>query len=189
MTDPSAVQGEPGSPPIVSSPVAGPASASPPAVPEARPAELERFWSAARTEHPSLPEQQPQAWAFGASSRKADVLLDLVLRGTKTATASSLRDYGADDEPLPQAGELSILLDGSGEPRAVIETTAVSVVPFDQVGPEHARAEGEGDRSLAHWRRVHEAFWREHGEDPRGVTPDMPVVCEEFRVVLADAPL
>lgn len=179
MTDPSAVQGEPG---------ALSASGSPSGIPDARPAELEWFWATVRSKLPSLPPSQPAAWAFGATPQQADELLDLVLRGTKTATASSLRDYGADDEPLPQAGELSILLDGSGEPRAVIETTAVSVVPFDQVGPEHARAEGEGDRSLAHWRRVHDQFWREHSTDPRGFTPDMPVVCEEFRLVFADVP-
>ncbi len=34
----------------------------------------------------------------------------------------------------------------------MIETTDLRVVPFDQVGEEHARAEGEGDRTLAHWR-------------------------------------
>lgn len=148
---------------------------------------IERFWTAARSKLPSLPPSPPAAWAFGATPQQADELLDLVLHGTKTATASSMREYEADGDPLPQAGDLSILLDGSGVPRAVIETTAVRVVPFDQVGPEHARAEGEGDRSLAHWRRVHEQFWREHSTDPRGFTPDMPVVCEEFRLVVADA--
>ena len=46
----------------------------------------------------------PAAWSFGATPEQADELLDLVLDGTKTATASALWDYDADDEPLPEAG-------------------------------------------------------------------------------------
>ena len=66
-------------------------------------------------------------------------------------------------------------------PRAVIETTRVVVVPFDQVTAEHAAAEGEGDRTLASWRAEYERFWRAHAAS--GFAPDMPVVCEAFRVV------
>lgn len=106
-----------------------------------------------------------------------------MLAGIKTGTASSLWDYEADDEPLPTAGEFSIILDGQGSPRAVIETTDVRVVPFGEVTSEHAYAEGEGDRTLADWRAVHERFWREHSQNSRGFAPDMPVVCERFRLV------
>ena len=70
--------------------------------------------------------------------------------GARRDTASSLWDYEAEGEPLPTAGDLSILLDGRGEPRAVLRTTDVHVAPFGEVGAGHARAEGEGDRSLAH---------------------------------------
>ncbi len=125
----------------------------------------------------------PPAWAFGASPEQADELLALVLAGTKTATASALWDYEADGEPLPEPGSLSILLDGRGHPRALIETTDVTVVPFDEVDEEHAFLEGEGDRSLAHWRQAHERFFTEVAAHDRGFQPDMPVVLERFRVV------
>ena len=151
------------------------------------PARLDAFWAAVRADQPDLPVERPEAWAFGATPAQADELLALVLEGTKTATASSLWDYEAAGDPLPQVGEVAIVLDGSGRSRAVLETTDVQVVPFDQVGPAHAHAEGEGDRSLEYWRRVHEAFWRTHSEDPRGFAPDMPVVCERIRVVAAPA--
>ena len=75
-------------------------------------------WAGVRAEVAGLPEQVPDAWAFGATSEQADELLGLVLAGTKTGTASSLWDY---------------------------------------------EAEGEGDRSLAHWRtrcRPADAFAR-----------------------------
>lgn len=125
----------------------------------------------------------PPAWSFGATPEQADELLELVLDGTKTATASALWDYEADDEPLPQSGTLSILLDGHDHPRALIEITSVEVVPFEEVDEEHARLEGEGDRSLAHWRDVHERFFTDVATHDRGFRPDMPVVLERFRVV------
>ena len=144
-------------------------------------AALQRFWAESRTARPELPEQRPEAWSFGAAPEHADGLLRLVLDGVKTGTASSLRDYEADGDPLPEVGELSIILDGSGAPRAVLETTEVTTVPFDQVTAEHAHAEGEGDRTLASWRQIHERFWTEHSAG--GFAPDMPVVGERFRLI------
>lgn len=128
----------------------------------------------------------PPTWSFGASAEQADELLGLVLDGTKTATAGALWDYEAENEPLPELGALSIVLDGSGQPRALLETSEVAVVPFNEVDEEHARLEGEGDLSLAHWRKVHEKFFTDVATHEHGFTPDMPVVCERFRVLYSD---
>ena len=144
---------------------------------------IAEYWRTVRAAQPHLPESQPEAWGFGATPEHADELLALVLDGIKVGTASSLWDYDATGDPLPVVGELSIILDGAGAPRAVIETTAIDVIPFDEVDDSHAFAEGEGDRTLAHWREVHERYWREHSENSRGYEPDMPVVCERFRLV------
>ena len=146
---------------------------------------IEDYWREARIALPHLPEALPEAWGFGATPWQADELLALVLAGLKDGTASSLWDYEANGDPLPAVGEMSIILDGAGAPRAVIETTAVEIVPFDEVDEVHASAEGEGDRTLAHWREVHERYWREHSENARGYAPDMPVVCERFRLIHA----
>ncbi|REJ06738.1 ASCH domain-containing protein [Microbacterium bovistercoris] len=145
--------------------------------------EIDAYWRAVRAAHPELPDAAPEAWGFGATPEHADSLLELVLAGVKTGTASSLWDYEATGDPLPQEGDCSIILDGAGTPRAVIQTTSVRIVPFDQVGADHARAEGEGDRTLRAWREIHEQYWRENSENPRGYEPDMPVVCELFRLV------
>ncbi|WP_282852640.1 ASCH domain-containing protein [Gulosibacter sediminis] len=141
------------------------------------------YWRQVRDVKPELPEAVPEAWAFGATQEHADELLALVLAGTKTATASSFWDYQATGDPVPRAGEFSVVLDGAGEPRAIIETLEVRIRPFGEVDAEHASAEGEGDRSLAYWREVHERFWRLHSENPHGFEPDMAVVCERFRLV------
>ncbi len=124
----------------------------------------------------------PPAWSFGDSPRLADELLALVLAGRKTATSSSAAEYEDGGEPLPRVGELSILLDGAGRPRALIRTTHVDTVPFDQVSVEFAAAEGEDDRSLASWRREHVRYFRRVLGDDR-FDDTMPVVCERFELL------
>ncbi|GAB2758140.1 hypothetical protein GCM10027020_08170 [Nocardioides salsibiostraticola] len=122
----------------------------------------------------------PPAWSFGSSPEVADELLALVLDGTKTATSSALAEYESENEPLPEANALGILLDGSGHPRVLIETTDVSVVSFSEVDEEHARLEGEGDLSLSTWREIHEEFF---STDGKPVEPSTQVVLERFRIV------
>lgn len=106
-----------------------------------------------------------------------------MLAGTKTGTASTVWEYEDSGEPMPVVGELSIILDGSAAPRAVIRTTALEVAPFDRVDAEHAYSEGEGDRTLEYWRSAHERYWRRHSTSPRGFASDMPVLCERFELI------
>ncbi len=127
--------------------------------------------------HPEQPPQHYEAWAFGGDP---DGLLALVLSGVKTGTSSAYALYETQAEPLPQEGDYSIVLNAKGEAACILQTTKLYVCPFDQVSADHAHKEGEGDKSLAHWRAVHEAFFRDISMP---FTPDMPVLCEEFTVV------
>lgn len=141
------------------------------------------MWENYRRGNPQAPIEY-QAWAFGDSIEAADELARLVVTGIKTATASLYMLYELEDEPLPYAGLHNVILDGEGEPVAIIETTAVDIVPFDQVSAEHAYLEGEGDRSLAYWREVHESFFtRELQGMDKGFDSSMLVVCERFKLV------
>jgi uncharacterized protein YhfF len=124
----------------------------------------------------------PPAWSFG-DSPEDDRVLALVLEGTKTATTSSLADYEAEGEALPEPGTLSILVDSSGHPRALLVTTEVRVARFEEVDEEHARLEGEGDGSLAAWRAAQAALLASDGGD----ATDLPVVLERFEVVYQEA--
>lgn len=142
---------------------------------------IDAFWHECRASIDGLPEELPEA----CTPAHADELLDLVLAGVKTATASSFWDYEHTGEALPKPGLLNIILDGCREPRALLETVSVEVVPFDQVTDEHAHAEGEDDRSLDSWKDVHERFWRAHSQSPKGFRPGMPVVCEQFQLLYA----
>jgi uncharacterized protein YhfF len=65
----------------------------------------------------------------------------------------------------------------------VLVTESVDVVPFDEVTAEHAHAEGEDDRTLESWRRIHREFFENHIDVGRHFSVDMPMVCERFRVL------
>lgn len=134
-----------------------------------------------RTVAESLP---PPAWSFGRNPAEADALVELVLAGTKTATSSARREYDDEGEELPTPGLLAILIDGADHPRALIRTTEVEIVRFDKVSEQHAHAEGEGERTLDHWRRVHAEFFT---SSQGGFDPAMLVVLERF-VVLTSGP-
>ena len=89
-----------------------------------------------------------------------------------------------ENEPLPEAGEYSVILNGRKEAVCVIRTDRVTVIPYREVDAEQARREGEGDRSLLYWQQVHERFFREEMAASGLIfTEDMPVVCEEFHMV------
>lgn len=118
------------------------------------------------------------AWCFGDD---ADTLAKLVLAGTKTATASAHPIYELENEELPLEGQYSVVLWRDGNAACIIKTTRVYIVPFSQVSAEQAYREGEGDRSLAYWQKVHRAFFTREMEDAGlTFTEDMKVVCEEF---------
>lgn len=121
------------------------------------------------------------AWSFGDDP---DTLAKLVLDGRKTGTSSAFWLYELAGEALPQPGEYSVVLDSAGSAVCVIRNVRVTVLPFAAVGEEQAGQEGEGDRSLAYWRRVHECFFRQAlAGTGLEFTESMPVVFEEFRRV------
>lgn len=124
-----------------------------------------------------------ECFAFGIGKEMAEELLALVLSGKKRATASSVPVYQAEGAPLPEKGNVSIVLDGAGMPRCIIETKAVTVVPFREVTWEMARREGE-DEHLESWRQGHTRFFTaEMKEIGLPFTEDMPVAFEDFEVI------
>jgi len=121
---------------------------------------------------------------FGDSAEMADRLLALVVDGPKRATASCRLDYADDGSDLPTVGDFSIICDGRGLPRGVIETTDVRVGPLSSVDDAFAWDEGEGDRTRGDWLRMHSDYfermlgpvWLQFGDG-------LAVVFERFDVV------
>ncbi|MCT4702443.1 ASCH domain-containing protein [Enterobacteriaceae bacterium H20N1] len=124
----------------------------------------------------AIPEKYKdvERWAFGDTERQADELVKLVLDGVKTATCSNL-----DGEGIAQPGDVFVVVDGKNEPVCAIELTAVEMSTFDRVDEAHARAEGEGDKTLAYWRAEHKRFFEEYDL----FSPDMTLVLMHFKVI------
>ncbi len=122
-----------------------------------------------------------QAWQYGCAQ---DKLASLTIQGIKTATASAYLVFIAENEPIPAVGDYSIILDSQDQAVCIIQTTKVDIMPFHQVDEEQAYLEGEGDRTLAYWREVHEEFFvSEMKHIHQEFHKDMLVVCEKFQVV------
>jgi uncharacterized protein YhfF len=127
---------------------------------------------------------RPDAFAFGDSAPLADELAALVLAGRKRATASLAVEFTALGDPLPAAGDLSIVLRGDQTPVAIIERTEVREVPFRAVDEAFAAREGEGDGTLAGWREAHrEYFTRVCARLGGAFGEDTPVLCQGFRLL------
>jgi uncharacterized protein YhfF len=115
-----------------------------------------------------------ETFSFGDSPALADKLAILVLAGLKTATC-----WAASDGMLTEVNKRMVMLDGAGKPLAVLETLELTQRRFDEVDPQFAHDEGEGDRTLAFWRAAHERYFTRKGQ----FTPDMMLWCERFRIV------
>lgn len=126
-------------------------------------------------------EMQYESWAFGCNP---DELAKLVLDGIKTATASAYAMYEYENEEIPKEGSYNVILNSKEEAICIIKTTKVYIEEFKKVSADHAYKEGEGDRSLAYWRKVHQEFFTEClKEIGMEFGEDMKVVCEEFEVI------
>ena len=122
-----------------------------------------------------------EAWSFGVAP---DKLAELVVQGVKTATCSAYDLYEINHEPIPQPGDYSIILDSNEKAVCIIKTLKAYVTKFNAVSEEHAFKEGEGDRSLEYWRRVHVSFLTSELSSAHKVFDEnTKVLCEEFEVV------
>ncbi|MGQ7787636.1 ASCH domain-containing protein [Nesterenkonia sp. K-15-9-6] len=148
------------------------------------------LWEQYAQVHPAAASASPDFLVdqFGDHAELADELLDLVRSGRKTATASLLAEYVWEGEAPPGIGAHTVFCDGDGAPRVIVRTTGLALAGFTDVDADHAWAEGESDRSLAHWRTEHRRFWeRVCTSAGRSFTPEMEVLMERFEVVWSDA--
>jgi uncharacterized protein YhfF len=129
-------------------------------------------------------ERSYVAEGWGDSPELADELGALIVQGTKTATCSALWEWEAEGNPIPQAGLITVALDGRGQPLGIVETVEVTVRKYNEVTADFACEEGEGDLSLDYWREAHRNYFsrvlRKIGKE---FSEEMPLVCERFRVI------
>lgn len=120
-------------------------------------------------------QQDVEDWRFYGDKEESDKLFDLVMSGMKVAT-SCLNDDLVENN-------FSILTNWDKTRRVIIHTTKQYVASFDEVSQEHAFKEGEGDRSLKYWRKVHENIFKNQLMLENKVFDKKCLVkCEEFEV-------
>jgi uncharacterized protein YhfF len=130
---------------------------------------------------------------FGTPGHMRERLVDLVVAGTKRATASLLAEWKTAGDAVSEPGSHWAVLRTDGSRACVVEITEVRVAPFGDVDAAFHLDEGEGDPSREAWIAGHERFWMQHTvpalreHDPSfRLTGARPVVFEHFRMVAPD---
>ena len=138
-----------------------------------------------------VPDAAGSRWLadqFCDNAADANELAALVVADIKRATASSVAELHAAGEPVPKPGDHLVVLDGSGKAQCVVRTTQVDMCRFGDVSAEFAAEEGEGNGSLAYWRRVHRAYYaRVLAGTGIAVDDDLLIACERFERVYPPA--
>ena len=128
------------------------------------------------------------SWYFCDNEQDANDCALLVLNGVKQATTPSLYWFKANNEALPEVGDLAIFTNWQGQPLGIIETVSVTITPYNQISADYAALEGEGDKSLEYWQHVHwDYYQRELAGTGYQCHPEMPLVCEQFRLVFKES--
>lgn len=129
-------------------------------------------------------KKEPISFYFCDNEKDANECAELVIRGIKQATATSLWWYEKNNESLPKEGDRYIITDWNGNAKAIIETTKVAPTLYSEITAEFAMIEGEGDKSLEYWKEVHQAYYTREME-PYGeiFTEDMIIICEYFKTI------
>ncbi|MDT0538905.1 MULTISPECIES: ASCH domain-containing protein [Croceitalea] len=129
-------------------------------------------------------EKAPEVGYFGDNEKDANNLAKLVQKEIKRATSYSLLGLQLHEKSLPKIGDFFIVTDWNGKAKCIIKTTSVKMMPYFSVHAEHARLEGEGDKSLEYWQKTHwEYYTRELEEFNRRPLESMIVVFERFEKV------
>lgn len=114
-------------------------------------------------------------WSFGATP---DELLDLVLTKKKTACSSLYSDEYCN---ILRNVDFSVILDSKDEAKCIVKHKPFIINKFKDISIEFAKKEGEGDLSLAFWRKTHNNFFKNYlGEE---FNENIDLILEEFQLV------
>lgn len=146
---------------------------------------VELLWENFLKENPENKlKKQPLSFYFCDNGVDANDCAELVIKGIKQATATSLWWYEKNSEDLPKIGTQYIVTDWDGNAKAIIETIQITPTPYNEITAKFATTEGEGDKSLEYWKKVHRAYYTREME-PYGeiFTEDMIIICEYFKTI------
>lgn len=129
-------------------------------------------------------EEAPKVGYFGDNEKDANNLADLVCKDIKRATSHSLLGLQLREDSMPKIGDFFVVTDWAGNAKCIVRTTSVKMMPYFSIHAEHARLEGEGDKSLQYWQEVHWAYYtKELAAFDRRPLESMIIVFERFEKV------
>jgi uncharacterized protein YhfF len=147
--------------------------------------EVEAFWRACAAKIADPPEDDfYRVRHFGDDADMAARLLALIKAGEKSITFTTPRLYQGDRNKTPIVDDLTVVTDFAGTPGAVVRTSWVKTVPFNEITERESQYEGAPVRPLEAWRKVHWDFFT-RALAPFGEAPSetMPVTVEKFELV------
>jgi uncharacterized protein YhfF len=131
-----------------------------------------------------LPPGPVRVDGYGDTEALSDELLALIRSGKKRAGTGLIWSHEFEDDPVAEVGDIEIVVDHSGTPSIVTRIVSVAIIPYSEVTADYAAIEGEGDGSLAYWRKAHwDYFSRECARIGRVPSEDMLVACCVFEVL------
>lgn len=146
---------------------------------------VEKLWTDFIEQNPQyIIKETPLSYFFCDNEYDANECAKLVVNRIKKASATSLWWYEQNKEELPIVGDLHIITDWDGNAKAIIEITKIELVQYNRITAEFAKQKGEGDKSLAYWKKVHQAYYtREMKLFNAKFEQDMVIVCEYFKTI------
>ena len=127
---------------------------------------------------------EPSVRRFSDNQEDSEKSLQLAIAGKKRAVSHSLLGLQQRKEKLPKIGDFTIITDWEGNAKCVLRTVAVRLKPFFSIREAYAKIEGEGDKSLSHWKQMYWDYYsRELEAFGRRPLESMIVVCEIFEKV------
>ncbi|WP_452224994.1 ASCH domain-containing protein [Lacinutrix chionoecetis] len=129
-------------------------------------------------------KEAPVSFYFCDNEKDANECAELVVKGIKKATATSLWWFEKNNEPLPKIGDQYVITDWDGNAKAIVEVIKIEKTPYNKITAEFAKTEGEGDKSLKYWKKVHKDYYsREMKPHNESFNEDMIIVCEYFKTI------
>ena len=126
----------------------------------------------------------PESFYFCDNEKDANYCAKLVVKNIKQATVPSLWSFKINNEKLPRQGDLNIITDWNKIPKAIILTTKIELIKFSEITAKFAQREGEGDKSLAYWKKVHKAYYKIAMQGYKEkFSEDMIIVCQYFNTI------
>ncbi len=129
-------------------------------------------------------EPMPAVDHFCNNEKDANECAKLVVEGKKIGTCGALISYEKSNTSIPKIGDLWIITDWDKNAVCIIKTTQIEPKKFSEIDKKWAETEGEGDLSLAYWKRVHWDFFtkelQQYNEKP---SEDMVLICETFEKI------